>query len=408
MKRKKVIRMTKWLTFLGFLLISLHSRGQHVVEFNGNVQEGDILAARVEDKLYVRDTLNSSNSELSNGLYTLVRDTLSLFDFVVFNENVVIDFSGDLPTYRDSLNAQFYRFIHNHLEQGQDLGEDWKSRYPEAVELLRVVFPQIFTFDGKTHKQVATQYWDLTDGHYQFLKNSPFVRQYLNNFYDRMISQHYDSIFTCVETQMRFVRDSDVRPFYFSVLTNKFETSKIVGHENVFASMVKGFPKSDFGWVEDTVYLKLQEKADKIRLNPVGGRAKSFPIKNFKSGSLSSLNQIFGIYKLVVFFDSDCGHCKEAMPFYMEVINEFKNNGLTPVLITVETTNEFLREFISSRDYNPSYFYYHHDVTQDDFRLKYDIPSTPQVYILDSSNTILAKNIPAKELKDYFTYLVNQ
>lgn len=404
----KDTRYSKWFALIGLFMLSFQSVGQNVAKFQGNIRKGDIVAARVEDKLYVRDTLSGPTTELQNGLYTVVRDTLSLFDFVVFNQNIAIEYNEGAPVYLDSLNAQFYRFIRNHLEQGQELGEDWKSRYPEAVELLRVVFPQIFVFDGKTHRQVATQYWDLSDGHYVFLKNSPFVRQYLNNFYDRMISQHYDSIFSCVETQMRYVRDADVRPFYFSVLTNKFETSKIVGHENVFASIVKGFPKSDFGWVEDSVYLKLQEKADKIRLNPVGGKAKSFPIKNFKSGSLSSLNQVFGIYKLLVFFDSDCGHCKEAMPFYMEVIDEFKDNGLVPILVTVETTNEFLRELIASREYNPSYFYYHHEVTQEDFRLKYDIPSTPQVYILDSSNKILAKNIPAKELKDYFHYLVNQ
>lgn len=404
----KDTRYSQWFALIGLFMLSFQSVGQNVAKFQGNIRKGDIIAARVEDKLYVRDTLSGPTTELQNGLYTVVRDTLSLFDFVVFNQNISIEYNEGAPVYLDSLNAQFYRFIRNHLEQGQELGEDWKSRYPEAVELLRVVFPQIFVFDGKTHRHVATQYWDLSDGHYVFLKNSPFVRQYLNNFYDRMISQHYDSIFSCVETQMRYVRDADVRPFYFSVLTNKFETSKIVGHENVFASIVKGFPKSDFGWVEDSVYLKLQEKADKIRLNPVGGKAKSFPIKNFKSGSLSSLNQVFGIYKLLVFFDSDCGHCKEAMPFYMEVIDEFKDNGLVPILVTVETTNEFLRELIASREYNPSYFYYHHEVTQEDFRLKYDIPSTPQVYILDSSNKILAKNIPAKELKDYFRYLVNQ
>lgn len=408
MKKMKATMRVNLFTLTWALLYSLNSQAQHVAMFHGTLRDGDIVAARVEEKLYVRDTLSGAMSKLPNGLYTIVRDTLSLFDFVVFDHDVDVEFYGDKPRFRDSLNGQFYRFIHNHLENGQDLGEAWQKKYPDAVPLLRVVFPQIFEFDGKTHKQISTQYWDLTDGHYEFLKNSPFVRQYLNNFYDRMISQHYDSIFTCIETQMRFVRDADVRPFYFSLLTNKFETSKIVGHENVFASMVKGFPKSDFGWVDDSVYIKLQEKADKIRLNPVGRKAQNFPIKNVKSSKLTSLNQVFGIYKLLVFFDADCSHCKEAMPFYMEVIDSFKNNGLIPVLVTVETTNEFLSEFISSRDYDPAYFYYHHDVTQDDFRVKYDIPSTPQVYILDSSNKILAKNIPAKELKDYFNYLVNQ
>jgi|GEM_PF-1791112 len=401
-------RVNRWIVGIALLFLGHQSFAQHSFQIRGNAKNGDIIAARVEDKLYVRDTLFGSTSELKNGLYTLVRDTVSLFDFVVFNSNVEVNYNEGKLEYKDSLNSQFYRFIRNHLENGLELGDDWRAIYPDAVELIRVVFPQIFVFDGKTHKQVSTQYWELTDGHYEFLKNSPFVRQYLNNFYDRMISQHYDSIYSCIETQMRFVRDKDVRPFYFSVLTNKFETSKIVGHENVFANMVKGFPRSDFDWVEDSVYIKLQEKAEKIRLNPVGGKAKNFPVKNFKTGSLTSLNQVFGIYKLVVFFDSDCGHCKEAMPFYMEVIDKFKDNGLTPMLVTVETTNEFLSEFISSRAYNPSYFYYHHEITQNDFRLSYDIPSTPQVYILDSSNKILAKNIPAKELKDYFAYLVNQ
>lgn len=393
---------------LTLLLIPIFCNAQNKVEFSGQTQKGDLIASRVEEKLYARDTLNGGQVFLPNGLYTLVRDTTTLFDFVVLDTEVNIFWNGEKALYSDSLNTQFYRFISNHLEKGIELGEDWKDKYPDAVSLLRVVFPQVFSFEGKTHRAVASQYWDLKDGQYVFLKNSPFVRQYLNNFYDKMISQHYDSIFRCVEVQMQFVKDLDVRPFYFSVLTNKYETSKILGHENVFADIVKGFPAADFQWVEDSVYQKLVEKSDKIRLNPVGGVAKSFRIRSLKDNSTKSLNGIFGIYKLLVFFDSDCGHCKEAMPFYMEVVDQFKNNGLVPIFITVELTNEFLDDFVESRGYDASNFYYHHEVTQDDFRLKYDIPSTPQVYILDSSNKILAKNIPAKEIKDYLSYLVNQ
>lgn len=388
-------------------LFAANANAQNTVQFNNGVMVGDIIAARVEDKLYARDTLTEKSTILKNGLYTIVRDTLSILDFVIFNSNAEIDLVGTKVEYKDSLNTQFYRFIQNHLENKEELDKDWQLKYPSAVELLKVVFPQIFVFDGNTHKQVSEQYWNLSDGQFQFLKNSPFVRQYLNNFYDRMISQHFDSIYTCIETQMKFVTDSDLRTFYFSVLTNKYETSKIVGHENVYANIVKGFPRSDFKWVEDSIYIKLQEKANNIRLNPVGGLATNFPLKNFKTGLATNLEQLFGIYKLVVFFDSDCGHCKEAMPFYMEVIDEFRDNGLTPILVTVETTNEFLSDLILSRGYDPSYFYYHHEITSNDFRLKYDIPSTPQLYILDSNNRILAKNIPSKELKDYFKYLIN-
>jgi len=404
----KVLQGAKFYALIWALIVNVDGQAQNAVHFNGLTHDGDIIAARVEEKLYVRDTLFGNISLLSNGLYTLVRDTISLFDFVVFNQSVELNYADGAITYKDSLNAQFYRFIQNHIQNGVELGANWSVKYPEAAKLLRIVFPQIFSFDGKTHRQVASQYWNLSGSDYEFLKNSPFVRQYLMNFYDRMIAQHFDSIYSCIETQMSFVQDEDVRPFYFSVLTNKYETSKIVGHENVFASMVKGFPRSDFAWVEDSVYEKLQEKADKIRLNPVGGKARNFVLKNLNTGKATSLHQVFGIYKLLVFFDSDCGHCKEAMPFYMEAIEKFKDYGLSPILMTVETTNEFLTEFVKSRNYNQSFFYYHHEVTQDDFRVKYDIPSTPQVYILDSSNKILAKNIPAKELIDYFNYLVNQ
>ena len=384
-----------------------YSNAQQTVKFSGNIVNGDIIAARVEDKLYVRDTLDGPISKLENGLYTVVRDTISLFDFVVFNSTVDIRLDKGVVNYKDSLNAQFYRFIKIHIEDAQSLEDQWQTQFPEASNLLRVVFPQIFPFNGKTHAEVAQQYWDISDDQYIFLKNSPFIRHYLNHFYDKMISQHFDSIFTCIETQMKFTKDSDIRPFYFSILVNKYETSKIIGHENVFASIIKEFPKSDFNWVSDSIYALLQDKAQKIRLNPVGGMASNFQIYNLKTGGLTNLNQITGIFKILVFFDSDCGHCKEALPYYVDAVNEFKDFGLTPIFVTVETTNEFLNELVSSRGYEPAYFFYNHIITPNDFRLKFDIPSTPQVYVLNSSNKILAKNIPAKELKDYLKFLLN-
>jgi hypothetical protein len=400
-------KLSSLLTTLFIVVFVRHSNAQQLVKFTGNIMNGDIIAARVEDKLYVRDTLDGTISKLENGLYTIVRDTISLFDFAVFNSTVDIRFDEGVIKYNDSLNAQFYRFIKVHLEEAQSLDDQWQKKYPDAKNLLRVVFPQIFPFNGKTHAEVAQQYWDLSDAQYIFLKNSPFVRQYLSNFYDKMISQHFDSIFTCIETQMQFTKDQDIRHYYFSILVNKYETSKTLGHENVFARIIREFPKYDFNWVTDSIYNQLQDKAQKLSLNPVGGTANNFPIYNLKTGKLTNLNEVFGIYKILVFFDSDCGHCKEALPYYIDAINEFKDFGLTPIFVTVETTNEFLSALVTSRGYNSEYFYYNHLITPNDFRLKFDIPSTPQVYILNSSNKILAKNIPTKELNDFLKFLLN-
>src|SRR6056300_1104404 len=108
--------------FIVLMALGKPSYAQNSVHFSGSIRNGDIIAARVEDKLYVRDTINGMVSDLSNGLYTVVRDTISLFDFAVFNNEVTIDFFNEKPVYKDSLNEQFYRFIRNHLEKGIDLG----------------------------------------------------------------------------------------------------------------------------------------------------------------------------------------------------------------------------------------------------------------------------------------------
>src|SRR6056300_52751 len=114
MKKMKATMRVNLFTLTWALLYSLNSQAQHVAMFHGTLKDGDIVAARVEEKLYVRDTLSGAMSKLPNGLYTIVRDTLSLFDFVVFDHDVDVEFYGDKPRFRDSLNGQFYRFIHNH------------------------------------------------------------------------------------------------------------------------------------------------------------------------------------------------------------------------------------------------------------------------------------------------------
>ena len=86
-------RENRWIVGIALLFLGHQSFAQHSFQISGNAKNGDIIAARVEDKLYVRDTLFGSTSELKNGLYTLVRDTVSLFDFVVFNSNVEVNYN---------------------------------------------------------------------------------------------------------------------------------------------------------------------------------------------------------------------------------------------------------------------------------------------------------------------------
>jgi thiol-disulfide isomerase/thioredoxin len=174
-------------------------------------------------------------------------------------------------------------------------------------------------------------------------------------------------------------------------------------------------------WWSDAKFLTdLKERTEKAKPLLIGSIAPdaelmSIPAEHFISarsdtalrryphvGTKINLREVPARYLVLLFWEADCGHCKVAVPELYEIYEKSLKNMNVQVLAVstlfgeegkmkwVDFVNEHgLYDWINA--WNP-YSY--------DFKLRYDVLTTPQIYILDENKKILAKKISPEQVEE--------
>jgi hypothetical protein len=123
-----------------------------------------------------------------------------------------------------------------------------------------------------------------------------------------------------------------------------------------------------------------------------------------------SLYQLKSDYTIVVFWDPNCGHCKEEVPRMDSIYRaswKQKNVKMFAVLSEEENLKGWL-EFIHTHHLE-DWTHAHETKEMGDavaaaqkpgFRQLYDVVSTPTVYLLDSEKRIIGKKLTWSQLND--------
>jgi thiol-disulfide isomerase/thioredoxin len=136
---------------------------------------------------------------------------------------------------------------------------------------------------------------------------------------------------------------------------------------------------------------KNSEEATKVYYANEGALNKMF-------NHLYSVNADFII---LVFWDVDCGHCQKEIPKLIKLYNELKLDKKDVKVYSVYTLHEgdkYLKYIADNglKDWINVYDGAHiNNVT-----VKYDVYSTPVIYILDKNKKIKAKRIGVEQIKD--------
>ena len=127
---------------------------------------------------------------------------------------------------------------------------------------------------------------------------------------------------------------------------------------------------------------------------------------------IHTLQSIVADYTLLVFYGPTCGHCKKEIPKIKNTIDSLINlkYNIETFAVATEFDKKEWANFIKNQkteswinvadishdsDNNP--------LASSDWRDKYDIYSTPVIYLLDKDKKILAKRINYTQLAEIIT-----
>jgi len=128
-----------------------------------------------------------------------------------------------------------------------------------------------------------------------------------------------------------------------------------------------------------------------------------------------SVHSIPAKYKMVVFWEPDCSHCKEEMPklfsFYKDTLNTigckvfavYMNRSVDNFGDLHRHMNKWF-DFVEKQKMFASGWYNLFNPF-DQYRDNYDVNSTPTFYLLDDKNEIIAKRISFHQMYELMKYL---
>lgn len=233
------------------------------------------------------------------------------------------------------------------------------------------------------------------------MMRTPFFENRLDKFIDKMTVKHPDSIKYAAERIVELSRANDeIFRYVLSKFFYKYANSKIMGMDAVFVHLAEKYYLSRQAfWVDSALLAKIYDRVVKIKPNIIGNKSKNLIMRDVNDNYVS-MHEIKSEYTIVVFFDYDCGHCKKVMPKLRDLYKKYNPDTLQVMCVYIGTEIEQWKKYIKDNDMmdwintsDPSNY--------SNFRLHYDISSTPVIYLMDKDKVIIAKRIAVDQLQDF-------
>lgn len=125
----------------------------------------------------------------------------------------------------------------------------------------------------------------------------------------------------------------------------------------------------------------------------IGNIAPEIKLNNVTTKKPESLMGTKAKYTVVVFYSPTCGHCQHEMPGLDSLYNDvLKAKGVKIFTVATEGDDKAINEFITKYKMGEWINTYDPDHTSD-YHNKYDVYSTPTIYILDEKKIIRGKRL---------------
>lgn len=295
----------------------------------------------------------------------------------------------DVKAYRDDVIAKNKGSLVSKL-----LYASLEPELGEVPEGLSEEERKIYQF-----REYKSKYLDFVDFSDERMLRTPILQNKIKDYLNRLTVQHPDSIILSIEDIMRRAQSNDeVFKFCVITITNMWAGSKQMCFDKIYVHMAGNYYVSGrASWVDSTQMSKIKDRYYKMMYNTCERTAVNLVMEDTQ-GKRIALNDVKAKFTVMVFWAYDCGHCKKEMPQLVDFYKEYSKYDVKMFTVsTKEDTAKWL-EFIKAKGmedwintYDPG--------NKTNFRVFYDIYSTPVIYLLDENKKIMAKRIDVYNLK---------
>lgn len=250
------------------------------------------------------------------------------------------------------------------------------------------------------YQYYKNHYWDNFDLTDDRLLRTPLFNSHTERFFGQVVYQHPDSIIQEADIFIDKTRpNKEVFKYAVWYLTYKFETSKIMGFDEIFVHMVDTYySQGQAFWADSSVVVTLSNRANELRPILIGSPAPNLILID-TSGGFKSLYHYNAEFMVVLFYESDCNHCKKEITALKTWLQE-DTYDVKVFAVCTDTSLVQWKKFIVDYDLDWINVNGTRSVTPDYHDL-YDIRMTPTMFLLDDKKKILAKRLKTDQLAPF-------
>ncbi len=286
---------------------------------------------------------------------------------------------------------------------------DYIKNYPGS--LLATIFNAIetptipegdhFLEDGKTkdstfnYRYYKSHFWDNFDFRDDRLIYTPIYDARLEEYFSKLVLPWTDSVEKEADVLLKKCKGTkDMFHYTLWWLTRYVENSKVMGMDEVFVYLVENYyMKGDAFWLKPEELEKYVDRARKIAPNVIGNIAPEIKLPNIATKKTESLHAQKGKYTLVIFYSPNCGHCQHEMPSIDSLYKAtLKDKGVKMYTVATEGEEKAIADFIKKYNMSDWTNTWDNDHTSD-YHSKFDVYSTPTIYLLDEKKIIRGKRL---------------
>ncbi len=257
--------------------------------------------------------------------------------------------------------------------------------------------PKDKNFRYKYYKQ---HYFDNINFSDDRLLRTSIFKPKLKEYFDKYVVQIPDSIIKDADRVINMARQNDeVFKYVLGTLYNKYNQSKIMGHDAVFVHLAEYYINGEADWADSSFVAKIKERVDKTKPNLIGNTAPNIRAVTINNRFID-LHAIKSDYLVILFYEPDCGHCKKEVPKMREIYHRLKDKGLQVLGFYTQGDTAKWYEFVREKklDWINVWSPY-----SNKYRDLYNIYSTPTIYVLDKDKEIIAKRVGAEQIEKIVT-----
>lgn len=438
----------------------LNAQSYHIRLKIDNLKDTVIyLAQYYGDNIYLKDTARLEKNEfefkgdsfLPQGLYVIAgQENNKINDLLLGSDQVFkISFDAEKPSVmqvqgskENEVFADYIAFLSEKQKEMQQLKlqsknaeDDAKQKLSDEIKALNKAVKEYQKTFSQNHDgsfaaafvkaslpiEVAdvpegapkdfqywyyrNHYWDHMPLQDDRLLRTPFFHNHLMQYLDKVVPQIPDTINKVLDSLLiPLDTSSEIYKYILWKSTIKYEQSKVMGFDAVFTHLaLKYFKTGKAPGINQQVVKNIVERGEILNSLLIGKQAPNLIMMDTADKPLA-LYAIEAPYTVVVFWDSECGHCRKAVPALKTFYAQYKDTyGLEVYAVSSDTSQRKWKDFIDKHQLNWYNVFGYKSFTED-FHDLYDIYSTPVFYLLDDQKRIVGKRFGVAQLKEILDF----